>query len=267
MFREILKQWRYVMRHLLWLTLFVLASANATQAEVISDSFDDGSLAPLWDVELHGASVVESGGKLNIDASGYGAWGAVTSRFASIGDFDVSVYFEDFSVGIPQDQFASLLLFGTGTNEVVMGIYVSPTSLLYEYLFADGFSGDSAATTDTNGAFRIVREGSTISGYYRDAASWTRLGTSNMGWTGPATVMLAGGYDYPESRDLSVSFDNFHAEDQIVPEPSTFVLLCTCGVCLLLYAFRWVRLPACPAVQNGKLRGNAARQAGSENVF
>jgi len=191
------------MKHACWVVLLSLVATNVAWAGIVTDDFEDGTLAPFWEAVGDGEhTLVESGGRLNINAWGDGAWGGVASRFELSGDFDVSVDFEDFNPGNAGDQAAFLSVLGT-EGSAVAAIDVAGQSPFYKYVFAHGFSGVSVSTSDSSGALRIARQGSAVSGYYRDGGSWVMLGTSDVGWTESASVELVAGYDYASSLGLT----------------------------------------------------------------
>jgi Tol biopolymer transport system component len=68
----------------------------------------------------------------------------------------------------------------------------------------------TASTTDTSGAFRLVRSGSTLSGYYLHDGAWTLLKSASTTTIDTSYILLAGTYPPAFSRQfVRVAFDNF----------------------------------------------------------
>jgi hypothetical protein len=68
----------------------------------------------------------------------------------------------------------------------------------------------TAGTTDTSGAFRLVRSGSTLSGYYLDDGAWVLLKSAQTTTIDTSYVLLTGASPEVSARQfVRVAFDNF----------------------------------------------------------
>jgi len=162
---------------LVFLAFFVgvhLVIADFALAAVVSDDFEDGVLAPLWsDGGLGNYSVVENDGRLNIHLpSGSNQLGYALSSFALMGDFDISIEFEEFGPGAAQwNRQAALVIRDITDPSTVFGnIKILDPWVhgrrIYQMYFPLYYIDQrvSAGGQQISGAFRFVRTGSSSVG-------------------------------------------------------------------------------------------------------
>lgn len=155
------------------------------QCAAFSDDFDDNSIDTAhWSVyqQSCGASLTETNQRLEIafpaNTSGTCVSGVVsTCRLR--GDFDIRVDYHLL-------EWPSL----NGVRIALAGNFPGPPAVertsrngqeVYLTDFDDNIQGITA-TNDTEGAFRLVRRGNTVTGYYRSGAGWEEV------HTGPTTT-------------------------------------------------------------------------------
>jgi len=215
---------------LLILLTCVLPGYSAT----FKDDFNNGVLDPsAWVTEIYGVTgeIAERSQRLEFTISQDAIPAPANSLTASLscrslfqlrGDFDVQVDYALFN-GSHLDNGG----LGLATSDGGVWRYNGMGSDVYGFAF-------ETQTTDTTGALRLVRLGSTATAYYYSAGDWVSLGSSPY-TTNDVNVVLAY-HNYADSQigsPVYLALDNFTvSEGQIVnpvPEPSTFVVL-ACGM-------------------------------------
>ncbi len=200
-------------------TLLILAGAPA-HAQVFVDNFNDNHIATdVWTVELYGygAQLHEQNQRLEFfmpaNASG-GEFGArLISRFELRGDFDIRVNFDLLTWPLYNGVRVAIGL--TDANFDDYGMERSSLSAIeplgaHEVYVADFGPFVLVPTSDLSGSLRLVRSGSTQTGYFGSAGTWTPVLTD---WapSGDIAIQLhAWSHDYA-FRDWTVraALDNF----------------------------------------------------------
>jgi hypothetical protein len=200
----------------------ILALGAPALAETLFEDFNDNSLDPtLWTVDHWGTgpSLVESNQQLEIDfpgsSSGTDFGCKLASNFLLRGDFDLQVEFRLLNwpfgngvrlglgmdeIGVPQHPGVERVSFGQSD-------YPGWPRESYTVDFPDGVHGITG-TDDMVGRLRLIRSGSSQSGFYDDSGNWVFIGT------GPATtadvaIKLAAWSAYQFMNwDVFAAFDN-----------------------------------------------------------
>lgn len=227
-------------------TLILLVTCNLAVAETLVFDFESGpgpnfelfDAEGLWSIdedgpELRIAKLADDG---SVVPTGF-ASGGIKSKFMVDGDFTVTA---DFGL----DTFPA-----TGEkqlNESLMGVFRDGTPKQFELLrfrlenqnllevFAGGPLGVQTSTL-TDGRYRIVRTGSSISGFIAPGSSDFFTGIASVAdFTGPVTVQLfASQGKNPaatgrSTTPMDITFDNLVIEADtitgLVPEPSSIAL-------------------------------------------
>jgi len=229
-----------------------LTFTNAGKAGTITfDDFDDNSL----NLSLWGAFVMDYGSvnevnqriEVSIPAhSGFSSAG-IGLTFLVGGDFDAQVDFAvlsssgtpglALSTGNPLDPSV-----GCGHMMDVGGGFGS-----YFARFCDGVW--FVPSPETTGRLRMVRSGSTYSGYFWDGAAWQLIHSSPGQPAGHWWMLLS---TWSVNGSVQVAFDNFYLEADsltpMVPEPGSFTLA---GIALgLIWAIGKRRQAARPSNPN-----------------
>jgi Galactose oxidase, central domain len=176
----------------------------------ISDSFDENTLNPqTWQVLSpppgFSTTVSETNQRLEItDGSGAGGGGIVSTCSVS-GDFDAQVDYVLLSWPANNEHNVRL---GAADLTGAPGMNRSSfSSELYVLSLASG--SFPTATGDTSGKLRLVRIGSTLSGYFWNGTNWVLVG-SGPASTGPTRFNLDLGSSDPSAPGgVSAAFDNF----------------------------------------------------------
>ena len=207
-------------------TAFVLCLpllvTTSVSAQVFVDDFNDNSIDPnVWSVELYGlgAEVAEQNQELEFTmtagASG-GEFGArLTSVFLLRGDFDIQI---DFRL-LEWPYFNGVRMAVAITDALYDDYGVERSSLsaseplgAQEVYVADFTSGpiQLVPTLDLGGRLRLVRSGSTQTGYYYGSGGWIPILTGPAP-TGDMTIQLhAWSHDYAfQHQVVRSAFDNF----------------------------------------------------------
>lgn len=185
----------------MWLRNFVFTLATLTltivswspvHAQLMKDSFDNNIMTPgFWQVTTSGdgPSVSEENHQVVVSfprvCAGPQFWAGYSGLWFVRGDFDVQVDFH--LLDWPQTNGVRVGMYVYGADGTAMSMQrtsLGPDEQLgapRENYTVDFDNGNyfRDATTDTEGALRITRSGSTITGYYWNAgsASWHALGS------------------------------------------------------------------------------------------
>lgn len=208
-------------------TLLILASP-ALGADCIgnhTDTFDGPSLDPLWTTSGACGSVTINGGELVVTKDD-GCVGAPVARLDAsqemiCGDFDISVDYRFLTfpaAATGSGRFQTLAVMDASSGVLLAGIEryretansCVPTTDAYKtYTTLPGCSSDASyiATTDTQGKFRLVRQGATIKSYYWNGVSWTQAMSRSIS-TVPVVVQLDSGTNGSLTTGHQVAFDN-----------------------------------------------------------
>ena len=190
----------------------------------MDDNFDDNSLdLNRWDVfSPPGGSVVEQNQRLEIVVpSGFQgqAWG-LRSRCSLGGDFDVQV---DFAIlDWPPGNLFTLRLgaLDLALETGILRVSTPDDSVYALVLDPSGIPVAIAHTTDQTGSLRLVRSGSTLSGYYRQGETWVLLGSGGTS-VDPTRISIHSGSETPDAPPGRMAFDNFkvNADSVVCPPP------------------------------------------------
>jgi uncharacterized repeat protein (TIGR01451 family) len=203
-----------------------LAAPPPPPGSVMDDNFDDNSLdVNRWDVLAPpGGSIVEQNHRLEITVpSGFlgQGWG-LRSRCSLEGDFDVQV---DFAIlDWPPGNLYVLRLGAHDLGPETGIVRVStPSDSVYALLLdPSGVPAFSASTTDQSGSLRLVRSGSTLSGYYRQGDAWVLLGSGATSENpDSARLNIDSSSETPGAPPGRIAFDNFkvNAGNVVCPSP------------------------------------------------
>ena len=198
--------WRFLVVAFLCIAL---SSLERTQAQSMNDSFStNGFLDPrLWATlsppPTSTVTVSVSNQQLQVAMGPGVGGGGVVSNCRLSGDFDVQVDY--ILISWPSNNNHSLRLGAFDLGGVGMNRF-SSTSELNE--LGPG-STAKAPASGTSGQFRLVRTGSTISGFFRSGNSWILVGSETVS-TSPTRINLDLGTNGPVAPGgIVVAFDNF----------------------------------------------------------
>ena len=203
---------------------------NAASVCALEDNFDGSELSFWWEVVTvgDGPTVSVGGGELLVTipatSTGGGSWGNTGSPWIStgvratcevVGDFDFSVEFVLVDWPALNGVRAGIgwLNGVSGADGVVSRYNIGPPGGAVEpdYFAVHANEGPiNVATTDESGRLRVVRVGSSWTGYYDVGGGWVEIGTV-LGPTDPIRPEIRL-WCHPESfggEDVSVAFDNF----------------------------------------------------------
>jgi hypothetical protein len=180
-------------------------------ASVVDDNFNDNFLDPtVWKLQdgIQG-TVEETNQRLEMTPTGPTGTGVgISSRWFVSGDFDIQVDYTLLSW--PEGVFKNVQIKAVDLPRGAFG----PTSLARNgfptevYVLDLGISFLSIPTTDMSGTLRLVRTGSTLSGYVRNGASWIPVGSGTTS-TGPTRISLESSPGAGTAGVLKIAFDNF----------------------------------------------------------
>jgi hypothetical protein len=203
-------------------------------------SIDFASLTPYWgDSSTACGKATLAGNTLGLTYNSPCATSTIggeitldTTHWRLCGDFDIQVDFDFTQFPVPADTvtdlFATIRAFDpAGADGIAMEQFsgaktnCDSTPARYYQAFAAAAINDCstiALTTDTSGKMRIVRSGSTVSGYYWSPAgeggvdgggTWSQLVSAPGMTTGPWSLQFFSGNDNKAASstlDLDVSF-------------------------------------------------------------
>lgn len=193
---------------------FILAHAASPG---MNDDFDDNILdLARWELLVPPpgffADVAETNQRLEIEVGPGMGGGGVVSRYPVHGDFDVQV---DYSLTVwPARNPYGLRLGATDLGVGPFGLVAMQrnSSTVSDFEFYTVVFSDSASqtpTTHTSGGLRLVRSGSTLSGYFMSETGWVLVG-SGVTTTSPTRFNLdVGTADPSASGGIRITFDNF----------------------------------------------------------
>jgi hypothetical protein len=187
----------------------------------MDDNFNDNFLDPNVWIKLSPpptstVSVNEINQQLQVAMSSGAGGGGVVSTCSLGGDFDVQVDY--ILLNWPTHNDHSVRLGAYDLGGVGMLRFSDSTSELYE--LGPGSTAHTP-TNDTSGQFRLVRTGSTISGFFRTGNTWTFLGSETVS-TRPTRINLdLGSNGTFAPGGVSVAFDNFTVNSGALSCPST----------------------------------------------
>lgn len=239
------------------LSSLLSAYAFSASGTIISDNFNDGVInSSFWNtMQYGGPTVAEKDGKayLNMPANSHGVgpgyapngnlaavnqFGAgFVTKYAYSGDFTLTV---DYSLlAWPQANGTRFSLFMEKPGQVGGAERVSlsladtwnPTPGQEVYLLGgNNFTGPNTSTADSIGSLKLVRQGSLLTGYYRNdpSSGWIFMGQAIV--DSGATQLgfgVCSTEDLYSWQDVQLACDNFTMEYSgsaiPVPEPSTWV--------------------------------------------
>ncbi len=224
----------------------VMTMCLPSSAETVTDSFDDGVLDPVWQVVTQngGASWVESAGALYVGGSS-GQTGELIIRY-NRALADVSLLRIDYNwlsysghkarVGLGLFSYDSYWG-GGGANTAGRCVYVKGVRYQSTGLHAvDGGTGEGmdyhiAYSVPTSGSLMIERNGNDFRVSYIDGGVWQNLFEAQHDFGGTPLYPYIFTSNSDTNPSWQVTLDNFSAD--VVPEPSTFILLVV-GIAVLL---------------------------------
>ena len=213
-----------------------IASVATAADPVFIDTFDDNNIGPWWTVHTVGQPTVsevnarlEAAFPANSTGSLFSA--DVTTVKWLVGDFDTQV---DFALlnwpahnGVRVGLIASPLTTGPGAG--IERVSRIPGECGGAEDYCTDIAGQVAwvATDDLAGTLRLVRTGSTVSGYYLDSENWVLVGSEP--WTDGDTHLALAGWSHDSvfrNQDVLFAFDDFQINSgNLVPEPASAVIL------------------------------------------
>ncbi len=189
------------------------ASSLIAHLGIMDDDFNDNFLDPnRWSIEGPPGTVSERNQRLEI-ALGQGAGGTgIVSVCSLAGNFDVQVDYTllNWPPSNPYGLRLGAVDLGVGQFGEV-GIYRNSSAghplEFYTLVFAD--HATQTVTTDTTGTLRLVRIGSTLSGYFDNGANWVLVGSSTATTTATRFNLDVSTSDSQASGNILIAFDNF----------------------------------------------------------
>jgi hypothetical protein len=191
----------------------------------LADDFNDPAVySSLWNVAGHGAGVqgAEQNGRLEFSISPDVVYdqnvNAVDQHYGTncymTGNFDAQVDFKLLSWPKADGVVASFGMWTPPPHEAYYSISregQTADSSSEGYLARIDVRGQWTPTTDTAGAFRLRREGDTLTAYYHHRRHWVRLFADYA--PGPASLVVTLATQPGEFGNLpaSAAFDNFQA--------------------------------------------------------
>jgi hypothetical protein len=217
---------------LLVISLLVGAGTGA-RAEVFREDFDDNQIDPtLWTAVVYGTgpSIAEVNQQLEAtipgSSSGQDFGVKLSTEFFFRGDFDVQVDFR--LLQWPYGNGVRLafgvdwgFLFPPGVERISFGQFDYPGAPRESYITdLDGSVCGFVETTDLEGALRLVRTGSTQTGYYRQGNSWVMI-CSGPAPAGDVSLQLSAFSAYQfMGWNVRAAFDNFVVNSgELVDDP------------------------------------------------
>lgn len=203
----------------------VLFGSVFTYPSIIDDfTGTDGDLPrkDLWNLgwdendanNTQDGNIELSNNKLNITIGNQViSFPTIISKFAILGDFDVQV---DFICNIPLDTDITGQAFGIYVSNNGLAKFASDTFFISQYSndsigpYRAGVIGDNdtGGSYHSSGKFRIVRNGTTLTGYYYESGEWIAFSTKTLNALDVYVHLFCrqwGGI----STSMNVDFDNF----------------------------------------------------------
>jgi len=188
--------------------------AQQAQAQGMNDNFNDNFLDParwqkLVPPPTSTVTVTETNQRLEVTMSSGAGGGGIVSVCSVAGDFDVQVDY--ILLNWPSHNNHSVRLGAydlgvAGVGEVGMNRNSSGSEV---YIFQLLNLHPIASTSDTSGKLRLVRTGSTISGFFFSGTSWVLVGSGAVS-TAPTRFNLDLGTNDPSATGgVLIAFDNF----------------------------------------------------------
>ena len=208
----------------------ITPTPTSTPTPVYVDDFNDGIKSSAWTAlrQGQGADVQETDQHLEVSFAAGATEDPATDAMAGIyisrcrltGDFDVRVdyslpvwpAYNGVRVGLSAGPRQSVEYAGYAVERVSFGAWEAyPMGGREVYLadFVDGIRG-LIDTTHQAGALRLVRQGSILRGYYRDAAGWALIYEATAQSTTVTIWLSAWSHDFAfAGQPVLVAFDNF----------------------------------------------------------
>jgi Tol biopolymer transport system component len=196
-------------------------------AAPLAETFGDGVVdSSLWSTIVDpGSSLAETGGRLEVsiaaDAVPGGPFNQVATHIGSkcslTGDYDMQVEFEllEWPVG-GGGLYASLSAFFANA-----GVARSTNEWGDAFTAHSGGSAQGVPTTSVRGSLRLVRFGSMVYAYAREAGEWIRVLSAP---AAPGNPVIGVGLSAPGAQfqhvDARVAFDNFRLASGVFACPS-----------------------------------------------
>lgn len=201
---------------------FAVALGTQTGAEVLREDFDDNHIdQALWTVYVYGngPQIAEVNQELEVAIPGgsYGTdfGGKLQSNFLFRGDFDVQVDFRLLTWPFGNGVRAALgmdhgFLFPPGVERISFGQNDYPGAPREAYLTdLDGNVCGITATSDMTGALKLVRSGSSQTGYRGSPGGWVPICTGPVP-VGDVRLQVSAFSAYQfMGWDVLMAFDNF----------------------------------------------------------
>ena len=197
----------------LLLLAILLLTVSPSQARVITENFDNGQFNPdLFSIHIEGtgpsAAVVTGHLEITlpsdstIDPSGkYGYY--LYTKFGLTGDYDVQVDF-NLLTWPSENGAAGIFTYNCEVSRRKFGTEV------YCAHFSSG-AEFRVNTSDTTGALRLKKTGTTLRAFYRHGAEWKLIGSSTDPQFGQENGISIGSFNFPDPnarKNLKVAFDN-----------------------------------------------------------
>lgn len=197
-------------------------TGTASRAEVFREDFNDNQIDPaLWTAVVYGygPSIAEANHQLEAtipgSSTGQDFGVKLSTEFFLRGNFDVQVDFRllqwPYANGVRLAfGIDSGFLFPPGVERISFGQDDYPWAPRESYITdLNGTVCGFIETTDQEGALRLVRTGTTQTGYYRQGNSWVTI-CSGPAPAGDITLQLSAFSAYQfMGWDVRAAFDNF----------------------------------------------------------
>jgi len=182
----------------------------------MNDDFNDNVLDPTrWESYVDPApsagTVAETNQRLEVTLNGGAVNAGIRSRCSVAGDFDVQV---DFSLlNWPSNNRQGFSLEAEDLGQGQFGLFrVERFNEVggdaYHMVFPNQAGDPTFPTTDTAGKLRLVRIGTTLSGYYHNGTNFVFINSAPVP-TNPTRIVLNGGLFRSDATPASFAFDNF----------------------------------------------------------
>ena len=200
----------------------LVSSERTVAASTMDDNFNDNFLNPaLWSPYVIGdvgGTVSETNRRLEVTLNPGASNVGVVSLCSAAGDFDVQV---DFSLlNWPPGNRQAVTFGAADLGGGVFGIFSVGRHNIGESYFMQfpNETGAGVPTSDLSGTLRLVRLGSTLSGYYHDGTDFVFLDSATAP-TNATRFVLNGGNFLPDVGSASIAFDNFRVRQGAVNCP------------------------------------------------